>query len=88
MVTKIKILSTPYYVDHDRSFVSKPVAICADGKQKCSSPLLGDLHIAFRASTQTAFQSDLPEEIVIMNDMKVWLFRSWRAPVSNFTIVL
>lgn len=75
-------MSTPYYVDHDRSFDTKPVSIGADGKHVCSRPLLGDLHIAFKA------ERDDPGniEIVIMNDLKIWLFNLGTTPAQHFTI--
>ena len=82
MITHLKILSTPYYVNHDMSFETKPVCICADGTQMTSRPLLGDLHIAFKASRD----SHTGDEIVIMNDLRVWIFANNFAPVAHFTI--
>jgi hypothetical protein len=82
MITHLKILSTPYYVDHNRSFDSKPVCNCADGREMCSRPLLGDLHIAFRAERSGSGQ----RVIVIMNDLKVWMFNLGKAPTEHFKI--
>ena len=81
MVTKLKILSTPYYVTHNVAFDTKPVSIGADGVQMCSRPLLGDMHIAFKVD-----RLGHHKEIVIMNDLRIWLFVAKQPPVGQFTI--
>lgn len=82
MTTHLKILTTPYYVDHDMSFDTKPVCNCADGREMCSRPLLGDLHIAFKAKRDGGGQ----RVIVIMNDLKVWMFNQGSGVRAHFTI--
>ncbi len=84
MITRLKILSTPYYVNHDKGFDSKQVCVTTDGRTMLPCPPRGDLFIAFIAQ-----RNDQPghSEIVIMDYQGVWLFSKKFPPVKHFTIM-
>ena len=83
MITVLKILTTPYYVDHHRSFVGKPMSRTADGKMIQSRPLMNNMFIAFVAERDRVKDDRV---VVIMDSGQVWLFENAGVPAQHFTI--
>ncbi len=81
MITRLKILSTPYYVRHTIPFDSKPVSITPQGEFQQSRPLMRSYLISFKASRPSGYN-----EVVIMDDKRVWLFNESTPPKKHFTI--
>jgi hypothetical protein len=69
MDLSFKILTTPYYVNHDTSFDTKPLATTPDGTRIQSRPFIGSTLIAFRA-----LRHDGMKRLVVMGEDKVWQF--------------
>ncbi len=82
MITTLKILTTPYYVKHDREFEANPESIRADGKTMVATPLLGAMHIGFLAEMVGSGHN----VVVIMNEVRIWIFDNHTPPTFHFTI--
>jgi hypothetical protein len=71
MDLSFKILTTPYYVEHDMGFDTKPLATKPDGQRIQSRPFIGSTLIAFKA-----LRHDGMKRLVVMNAILglVWQF--------------